>query len=181
MGQGSGMGGGIGGMFWRFLVASDPAVDRYIIRDSDSRLNPRERLAVEEWVGSGKRVHSLRDHPNHDRPLNGGMWGGVNGAVPDMEALVRGWSNRDKYMGDLDFLNEKVWPGVQASQLSHDAYTCEKYAGSRPFPTRRPADFQHVGQVFLGDGRPRRADIDSFMLQAVAPLACRGEKSWTSG
>ena len=43
MGQGSGMGGGIGGMFWRFLVASDPAVDRYIIRDSDSRLNPRER------------------------------------------------------------------------------------------------------------------------------------------
>ena len=43
MGQSSGMGGGIGGMFWRFLVASDPAVDRYVIRDSDSRLNPRER------------------------------------------------------------------------------------------------------------------------------------------
>ena len=57
---------------------------------------------MEEWVGSGKRVHSLRDHPNHDRPLNGGMWGGVNGAVPDMEALVRGWSNRDKYMGERD-------------------------------------------------------------------------------
>ena len=34
-------------------------------------------------------MHSLRDHPNHDRPLNGGMWGGRKGAVPDMAALVR--------------------------------------------------------------------------------------------
>eukprot|EP00966_Prymnesium_polylepis_P184464 4275515-Prymnesium_polylepis.1 len=25
-----GMGGGIGGMFWRFLVAADPGVDRFI-------------------------------------------------------------------------------------------------------------------------------------------------------
>lgn len=31
------------GMFWRFLVADDPAVSRYIIRDSDSRLNARDR------------------------------------------------------------------------------------------------------------------------------------------
>ena len=79
------MSGGIGGMFWRFLVAADRDVDRFIIRDSDSRLNPRERcaiateclsdclsecltkcheprstvrrLAVEEWIASGKRMH----------------------------------------------------------------------------------------------------------------------------
>jgi hypothetical protein len=31
------------GMFWRFLVADDPKVDRYIIRDVDSRLNARDR------------------------------------------------------------------------------------------------------------------------------------------
>ncbi len=35
--------GYISGMFWRFLVASDPTIDRYIIRDSDSRLNARDR------------------------------------------------------------------------------------------------------------------------------------------
>ena len=40
------MSGGIGGMFWRFLVAADRDVDRFIIRDSDSRLNPRERCAI---------------------------------------------------------------------------------------------------------------------------------------
>jgi hypothetical protein len=31
------------GMFWRFMIAEDPTVDRYIIRDVDSRLNARDR------------------------------------------------------------------------------------------------------------------------------------------
>lgn len=31
------------GMFWRFMVASDDTVDRYIVRDTDSRLNSRDR------------------------------------------------------------------------------------------------------------------------------------------
>ena len=43
------------------------------------------------------QIHSIRDHPNHDRPLNGGMWGGVRGVVTDMAALVSQWSNRDRY------------------------------------------------------------------------------------
>ena len=181
--DGGGMNGGIGGMFWRFLVAADPDVDRFIIRDSDSRLNPRERLAVEEWISSGKRVHSIRDHPNHDRPLNGGMWGGVKSAVPDMANLVKGWSNRESYMGDLDFLNKKVWTrdNVRNSQMSHDAYTCHKYPNARPFPTRRPPDYQHVGQVFFGDGRPRMDDITQFLVGTKAPRQCRGDPSWTSG
>ncbi len=54
------------------------------------------------------QIHSLRDHPNHDRPLNGGMWGGVKGAVPEMAELVGAWSNKRRYMGDLDFLNSKA-------------------------------------------------------------------------
>jgi len=68
-------------MFWRFLVADDNSVDRYMIRDSDSRLNDREKHTVDEWIESGYSVHSIRDHPNHNRPLNGGMWGGVKGSV----------------------------------------------------------------------------------------------------
>lgn len=31
------------GMFWRFMVAGDKTIDRYIIRDTDSRLNARDR------------------------------------------------------------------------------------------------------------------------------------------
>lgn len=54
---------------------------RYIVRDSDSRLNARDRFAVEEWIRSNKSVHSVRDHVNHCRPLNGGLWGGVKGGI----------------------------------------------------------------------------------------------------
>jgi hypothetical protein len=39
-------------MFGRFLVGVDPTVDRYLVRDIDSRLNSRERIAVEEWINS---------------------------------------------------------------------------------------------------------------------------------
>jgi hypothetical protein len=36
------------GMFWRFMASDDESVDRFIIRDSDSRLNARDRFATEE-------------------------------------------------------------------------------------------------------------------------------------
>ncbi|HPC77997.1 MAG TPA: hypothetical protein PK811_06665, partial [bacterium] len=44
-------------------------------RDTDSRLNPREADAVEEWIESGKSFHIMRDHPQHNVPICGGMWG----------------------------------------------------------------------------------------------------------
>ena len=86
-------------------------------------------------------------------------------------------------MGDLDFLNQVVWPrrAVKESQMSHDAYTCHKYPNAKPFPTQRPPDFQHVGQVFFGDGRPRQDDITSFMLNVHAPRQCRADPSYVHG
>ena len=86
-------------------------------------------------------------------------------------------------MGDLDFLNQVVWPrpAIRASQMSHDAYSCHKYANAKPFPSQRPADFQHVGQVFFGDGTTRQDDIVSFMLNRQAPRQCRGDPSWKHG
>ena len=47
---------------WRFLVSDDPEVDWFVCRDTDSRLNAQELLAVEEWV------HSWQGLPRHARP-----------------------------------------------------------------------------------------------------------------
>lgn len=66
-------------MFSDHLILTSPI--RYIVRDSDSRLNARDRIAVEEWIESGKPIHSIRDHVNHCFPMNGGMWGGIRGAI----------------------------------------------------------------------------------------------------
>ena len=65
-------------MFSRFLVASDKTVDRYIVRDADSRLNARDSLAVQDWIESNMTLHSVRDHTNHCNGINGGMWGGTS-------------------------------------------------------------------------------------------------------
>lgn len=69
-------------MLARFEVAQDATVDRFIIRDIDSRLNHRERFAVQMWIDSGMKIHTMRDHINHQYEYNGGMWGAVKGAVP---------------------------------------------------------------------------------------------------
>ena len=63
------------GMFWRFLPASDPSVDIMISRDTDSRLNSRESVAVTQWLEMGNRFHIMRDHPHHGTQILGGMWG----------------------------------------------------------------------------------------------------------
>lgn len=34
------------GMGWRFMVAADPSVDAFLVRDLDSRLGLRERYGV---------------------------------------------------------------------------------------------------------------------------------------
>jgi hypothetical protein len=62
------------GMFWRFY-AVDVNVDYVIFRDTDSRLNVREKVAVLEWINSGKCLHIMRDHPYHTEAIMGGMWG----------------------------------------------------------------------------------------------------------
>ena len=103
--------GAIAGMFWRFLVADDPAVERFIVRDSDSRLNARDAYAVADWARHGSHhIHSVRDHPNHGRPLNGGLWGGARGSevAGRMGRLIEEFSSRDAYGADLDFLQARA-------------------------------------------------------------------------
>jgi hypothetical protein len=52
-------------MSWRFLVAADTDVERYVVRDIDSRLSLREQAAVDEWIESQKKSHVMRDHSSH--------------------------------------------------------------------------------------------------------------------
>lgn len=179
----TGLKGKTAGMFWRFLVADDPTVDRYIVRDCDSRLNARDRFAIEEWIESGKCIHSVRDHVNHIRPINGGMWGGKKGCIPGgirdrIEKFDRG-----SYMQDIYFLERVIWPLVENDQMSHDAYSCSNFAGSRPFPTQRDENYQHVGQVFSFDDKPRMTDIDGFIRGVQNDPKCRpeGHIDWVYG
>ena len=119
------------GMFWRFLPASDN-VDYVIFRDSDSRINVREKAAVDAWMASGKLCHVMRDHKNHHNPvfpIFAGMWG-LKGGKIDMRNLIDAWrcvgNGVPAYCDDLNFLRERVWPLVCNDCYVHDC--------NNPFP-----------------------------------------------
>ena len=81
------------GMYWRFLPTSETDVDVLISRDTDSRLNLREKLAVDQWLESDYGFHIMRDHPAHGFPVLGGMWGAKKGCLPDMKQMIESLSH----------------------------------------------------------------------------------------
>ncbi|CAM9361078.1 unnamed protein product [Choristocarpus tenellus] len=191
-------------MHWRFMPADDPSVDRFIVRDVDSRLNTRDRIAVEEWIRSNLSLHVMRDHPCHSHyPMNGGMWGLKKGALNEsMSMLVNKWAAlqnawlwyggqhedvTSKYMADMEFLKSEIWPRLWQDSITHDTYSCQLFEGKVfAFPTQRPFNFQHVGQVFDAEDNPRMSDIvttccGSIMAKTYSPPECRRHKSWMYG
>eukprot|EP00960_Hanusia_phi_P077328 768678-Hanusia_phi.AAC.1 len=158
-------------MSWRFLVASDSSVERYVVRDVDSRLSLREKTAVDEWILSGKRFHVMRDHPSHARyQVSGGMWGGTKDSVPELIHLLRSSRAKmdDSYLKDMDFLNQILWPKMQYSVLQHDSFSCLRY-GARSFPSKRQG-WRFVGEVYLNN-MPRQSDVQ-IIQRAAQPKEC---------
>jgi hypothetical protein len=141
------------GMYWRFLVNDDPNVNQYIIRDLDSRLNWREREAVEEWIKSSFDFHIMRDHKNHTFPIQGGMWGCRNNLIPNIQLLINQWNQYDKYGCDQFFLSNIIYPLVKEKSMVHDEYFEKK-----PFPKHKPIDdgSWFVGQIFDEHGVPQK-------------------------
>ena len=73
------------GLDWRLLVEDDDNVDIYIVRDADSVMNIKERVAVADWLKTRRAFHVMRADL---RILNSpaGMWGAHRGNIGDMRA-----------------------------------------------------------------------------------------------
>jgi hypothetical protein len=140
------------GKFWRFLVAADPTIERFACRDADSRLNVREKAAVDEWIAAGEPYHLMRDSVHHDRRMMGGMWGGRGGVILDIEERIDAWGQYERW-GDSDrFLSEVIWPLTVGRAVCHDS--ADHFGDARPFPPHPPL----VGTCYVGEivpvGRP---------------------------
>jgi hypothetical protein len=162
------------GRYWRMLVAADPAVERFMIRDCDSRLNSREQAAVAEWLASGSSFHVMRDSIHHKTRMLGGMWGGVGGILSDIEALIDGWG-RYAIQGECDrFVSEVIYPIIAADYICHDSWGY--FDDARPFPSHAPLEgTEHVGaRVFLEnrnmDVWRRLGEYDNQVTQLMAEI-----------
>ncbi|MCE2812254.1 MAG: hypothetical protein LW850_17850 [Planctomycetaceae bacterium] len=140
----------IDGMFWRFLPVGDPSVDAVIIRDTDSRPTIREALAVEQWLDSGRTLHLMRDHPEHQVVIMGGMWGCKGGAVGDIQDLIDRWGVWARKGQDQVFLREVIYPRFENDLLVHSELFSYGNEFCLPFPIPRPLG-EFVGAVVLPD------------------------------
>ena len=130
------------GMFWRFYPASDPDVDIAIFRDADSRLDVRDKAAVDEWLQSDKAVHIMRDNCQHGWTICGGMWGTKKGAIPNLKELIEKneiKETNNKHGIDQIFLQIEIYNNVVRDAFIHDDWFPNSFVEEKkhPFPIPR--------------------------------------------
>jgi hypothetical protein len=136
------------GMFWRFWAADDDDVDIMLSRDCDSRISDREIAAINEWINSDKDFHIMRDHPYHNVPILGGLWGCRNGILRKIGITekTKKWGNYHSKGVDQDFLGSVIYPLVKGVSLEHDDY--KRYSvNCKPFPVGR-IEMGFVGEIY---------------------------------
>lgn len=155
------------GLFWRFEPGYDETIERFVVRDCDSRLNQREANAVMEWEKSGISFHCMRDHAYHGIPIMGAMWGAVPLFLPDYKQLLNNFLNkiddqpiisRSRYFQtDQVFLNTILWPKISSFALVHD--DMKRITGTEKTFTTILQDKQFVGQQWGENNQPLKIPI----------------------
>ena len=138
------------GIYWRFLVEDDENVDIFIVRDSDSVMNIKERVAVADWLNTRRAFHVMRDDLQHSELILAGMWGAHRGNIGDMRGRIARYSESLPKIAnyvhrDQHFLRQVIWPIMRGSVKIHDRYfnfmETDRYDASYELPTR-----MHIGQ-----------------------------------
>lgn len=147
------------GMFSRFSVADDPNVERFLVRDVDSRPSQREVNAVNAWIESGLGFHICRDHPWHATLIMGGLWGAKGGLLKNVRNEIiafrrsrHPYARETQYGADQEFLMSFVWPKARTNSLIHDSFRVHGLIGV-PFPDGI-GDGDFVGSIYDADDKP---------------------------
>lgn len=143
------------GRFWRFIPASEN-VEYFISRDTDSRLFERDRVAVNEWIESGKQFHIIREHPiGHHWEMNAGMWGCKGNSVNDIQSEIVNYSKNFGKFTDQYFLTDIIYPIAVKDSLVHDEFC--NYPNENKTNIKRDRsldDFSIIGEVFNHEDIP---------------------------
>ena len=123
-----------GNMFWRFEPAFMEDDIIFISRDTDSRLNIREKLAVDEWLNSDKDFHIMRDHPLHGTEILGGMWGCRNNILKPYRDIYKNFIRINQHGLDQNFLRDNIYSHVIEKSIIHASH-CRYEQKCIDFPT----------------------------------------------
>ena len=115
------------GTLWRFLTLDEKDIGVCIIRDADSRLDEREKRAVEAWLSSDKYYHIMQNHTVNPRNRMVASSWGAKGSSPvalNMRQEVENYISRQEpqnlgYGVDERFLQHVVYPRICHQALIH--------------------------------------------------------------
>ena len=117
-----------------------------LIRDCNNIVTYREKMMVDQFINSKKRMHIIRDHPNHKEHIMGGMYG-FNCCEIDMNNLINKseLKNNSNYMSDQLFLYELIYPLFKGDMLIHDNFN-NFYRERNELVLKWPRQINHIGQ-----------------------------------
>jgi len=128
----------------RFKTIDDNDAEYVIFRDTDSRLSYREKNAVDEWIASGKTLHIMKDHPNHNGfPILAGMWGlNKTRFNNNIHNMLNSYVNTESYHYDQIFLAHYIW-----NLYNNDCYIHDDFYDGKRFTIPR-LNYEFIGQVY---------------------------------
>ena len=137
-------------MMWRFEPIINPEVEVMMSRDTDTRILPREKLAVEEWLQSDKLLHSMRDHPHHNYKIQGGMWGIKQNNLCNWTELIKNVNQTSARMYDQIFVSDVIYNIYKNSAIIHATFNkFEPFAKDFPIPYCQ--NYKFVGEYVYHD------------------------------
>lgn len=169
------------GRYWRAWIAAEHGLERFIVRDVDSRLNSREKAAVDAWISSNRTFHLMRVSRFHTSRILAGAWGGLSGSIPNIRALTDSWGKYSADRQNDQFMSEHVYPLMGDDYICHDSYG--HFSDAQPFPPHAPMQgTSFVGEIVteqiqrqdvwrkLGEYEEELADIKARHFQLVHDL-----------
>ncbi|MEM9535021.1 MAG: ATP-grasp fold amidoligase family protein [Cyanobacteria bacterium P01_E01_bin.45] len=142
-------------------VIHDPTVRRFLIRTVDAVVSVREAEAVNQWIGSDRCFHIMRDWWSHLELVPLGMWGGYAGVMGDLSDRISeaakptrtGFWKHNQETTIQDFL----WGVMQNSCLIHDRFY--RVFDAVPWPNPTPPQNSYVGQHEYEVRRSQQAKV----------------------
>ncbi len=130
---------------WSYLIADDPRVEYFLIRNPKQRLSARDTVGVNQWISSDAAVYCVRDQPSHqDFPMVDGLWGARSHRLRSLlgtsmrSLLLDYFRNSTGHPNPTaeGFLLHVLWILVRNDAFCQGSVSCDKWPNSVPLPTK---------------------------------------------
>lgn len=119
-------------MVQRFFAIDETDVEIMIVRDADSPIHWKDRWAIQKFLESSYQFHTIRDNPEHQAAIMGGLWAmrkqpglSIRTLYETYKADAHEFSGRNN---DQHFLRRCLYPIARLTMLVHYSHNSVLHA-----------------------------------------------------